>query len=74
MAVLNFSITVPDAQVPRVQTAIKAYLGNPAMTNPEAIAGLRLEFIARIKEIVVAHERTAAITAAEAANYDVEAT
>jgi hypothetical protein len=74
MAVLNFSITVPDAQVTRVQTALKAYLGNPAMTNPEVVEGLRQEFIARIKEIVVRQEREAAIAAAEAANYSVDAT
>lgn len=73
MAVLNFSITVPDAQVPRVQTAIKVYLGDPNMTNAAAIEGLRQEFISRIKEIFLRHERAAAIAAAENASYSVEA-
>jgi hypothetical protein len=74
MAVLNFSITVPDAQVSRVQTAIKSYLGDPGMTNAAAVEGMRQQFIARVKEIVVAHEKTAAVVAAEAANYNVDAT
>jgi hypothetical protein len=74
MAILNFSITVPDAQVSRVQTAVKSYLGDPDMTNATAVEGMRQEFIARIKEIVVAYEKTAAVAAAEAANYSVDAT
>ena len=74
MAVLNFSITVPDNQVSRVQTAVKSYLGDPGMTNTQAIEGLRQEFIARLKNIVAANERRAAIVAAESANYDVDAT
>lgn len=74
MAVLNFSITIPDAQVARAQTAIKAYLGDPLMTNAVAIEGLRQEFIARIKEIVLRQERSAAVVVAETANYSVDAT
>jgi hypothetical protein len=74
MAVLNFSITIPDNQQTRVATAVKAYLGNPALTNAEAIEGLRQEFIVRLKNIVAAVERKAALDAAEAANYDVSAT
>jgi hypothetical protein len=74
MAVLNFSITIPDAQTARAQIAIKAYLGDPLMTNAAAIEGLRQQFIARIKEIVLAHERAAAIAAAEAATYNMDAT
>lgn len=73
MAVLNFSITVPDAQVPRVSAAVKAYLGDPGMTNVAAIEGLRQEFIARLKDIVVSYERKAALEAAEKAGYAVDA-
>lgn len=73
MAVLNFSITIPDAQQARVATAIKTYLGDPAMTNAAAIEGLRQEFIVRLKNIVAAVERKAAMDAAEASNYDVSA-
>ena len=74
MAVLNFSITVPDDQTARVTTAVKTYLGNPSMTNAEAIEGLRLQFIERIKEIVRRHELEAAVIAAETADYNVDAT
>jgi len=73
MAVLNFSITIPDAQVSRVQTAIKGYLGDPNMTNAAAIEGLRQELISRIKEVVLRQERAAAIAAAESGNYNVDA-
>jgi hypothetical protein len=74
MATMNISITVPDAQLSRVQTALKTYLGNPAMTNPEAVEGFRLQCVARLKEIVAITEQRAAIAAAEAANYSVDAT
>lgn len=74
MAVLNFNITIPDAQVSRVVTALKAYFNTPSATNAELTEAMRQEFIARLKNIVSATERQAAISAAEAANYDVGAT
>jgi len=74
MATLNFSITIPDAQVTRAQDAIKGYLGDPLMTNASAIEGLRQEFITRIKEIILRRERAAAIVAAEVADYSLDAT
>ena len=74
MAVMNISITVPDAQLSRVQNALKTYLGNPAMTNAEAVEGFRLQCVTRLKEIVAIIEQRAAIAAAEAANYSVDAT
>jgi hypothetical protein len=74
MAVLTFNVTIPDAQVARVATAIKAYFGDPGMTNNAAVEALRQEFISRLKDIVVSHDRALAVAAAEAANYDVDAT
>lgn len=74
MAVLNFSITIPDADVARVSTAVKGYFGNPSMTNAAAIEALRQEFIVRLKDIVKGVELKAAHDAAEAANYSLSAT
>lgn len=74
MAVLNISITVPDAQLTRVQTALKSYLGDPGMTNAQAAEGFRLQCAARLREIVARQELQAAIAAAEAGNYTVDAT
>jgi hypothetical protein len=74
MAVLNFSITIPDAQAQRVAIAVKAYLGDHNLSDADAIEGLRQEFISRLKNIVAATERAAALAAAETATYDVDAT
>lgn len=73
MAIMNLAITVPDAQLSRVTSALKTYLGNPAMTNAEAQEGFRLQVVARLKEIVTRMEKEAAIAAAEAASYSVDA-
>ena len=73
MAVMNLAITVPDAQLSRVQSALKTYLGNPAMTNAEAQEGFRLQVVARLKEIVARVEKEAAIAAADSASYSVDA-
>jgi hypothetical protein len=69
MATLNFSMTIADADVPVAAAALKGYLGNPGMSDAEAIEGLRQEFIARLKDIVGSTRKAAAVTAAEAANY-----
>lgn len=74
MAVLNFSITIADADVPVTAEAMKSYFNNPAMSDAEAVEALRQQNIARLKEIVVAYRRKQAVDAAEAANYDISVT
>jgi molybdopterin-biosynthesis enzyme MoeA-like protein len=69
MATLNFNMTIADADVPASAAAIKTYLGNPSMTDAQAIEGLRQEFISRFKDIVSSTRKAAAVVAADAANY-----
>lgn len=51
MAVLNLAITVPDAQLVRVQTALKGYYG--VSTNAEAQEAIRKETVERMRSIVL---------------------
>lgn len=74
MATLNMSITIPDAQLSRVQVALKDYFGDANMTNAAAVEALRQEVIARIKELVRRKEIAAAHVAADNADYSVGAT
>ena len=74
MAILNLSITVPDAQVSRVQDAARGIFEMPAATNPEIIEKLRQETILMVKGIVLRWEKRQAITTAENAPYIVDAT
>ncbi len=73
MAVLNFSITIPDAEVPRSAEAVKAYFKDLNMSDAAAIEALRQEYIARFEDIVSSYWRLKAIQAAETANYGVGA-
>lgn len=82
MATINLSITVPDAQLPRVQTAARATFGRVDdgagglrdMTNAEIVERLRQEVISMIKQLAQRSERKAAVLAAEAPIIDVSAT
>lgn len=82
MAVLNLSVTIPDAQLPRVQNATRATFGQVPdgaggfrdMTNAEIVERIRQEVIQMLKGIVRRHERAALVAAAEAPIVDVDAT
>ncbi len=82
MAVLNLSITVPDAQLSRVQTAARTTFGQVSdgaggfrdMTNAEILERLRQEMILMIKSMVQRSERLALIQASEAPITPVDAT
>lgn len=63
MAVINLAITIPDAQMARVQAALKAHwavAGQPALTNAEVVEKLRMSLISNIKDICKRTEEDAA--------------
>lgn len=82
MAILNLSVNVPDAQLPRVQAAAKFIFGQVDdgagglrdMTNAEIVARLKLETIQMIKSIVHRAERQIALAAAENLDTNLDAT
>lgn len=82
MATINLSVTVPDAQLPRVQTAIRATYGQVDdgagglrdMTNAEIVERIRKEVIAMVKGMVLRHERRVLEQQAESPIVEVDAT
>jgi len=72
MAVLNLSITIPDVQLPRIQEAARNAWG--PMTNAEIVERLRQETIQTLKGLVHRYERNLAVSTAENASYDLDAT
>lgn len=82
MAVINLAITVPDAQIGRVQAAARATFGQVSdgaggfrdMTNAEIVERIRQETIHMIKRMVFAHEKRLDEIAVSNNTYDVEAT
>lgn len=82
MAVLNLSVTVPDAQIARVQAAARGTFGQVDdglggkrdMTNAELVERLRQETIYMIKRMVFAYEKRQAEIALSNNNFDVDAT
>jgi hypothetical protein len=81
MAVVNLSITIPDAQMARVQAACRAAFGQVDdgaggfrdLTNAEIVERLRQGVITQIKTMVSRSEREAARIAAEAMQPTVDA-
>ena len=66
MAILNLSITVPDAQLTRTQNALKARATSAGMSNPsnaQAVEALRVEVAAFVKGIVLGYEQQVAAAA-----------
>lgn len=82
MATINLSVTVPDAQLPRVQTAARLTFGQVPdgsggfrdMTNTEIVERIRQEVILMLKQLVFRSERQVAIAAAEQPPADLSAT
>lgn len=59
MAELTITITVPNAQVPRMLAAFARRFHNPDLTVPGMLAGLKQSAINQINEVVVTEERAA---------------
>lgn len=69
MATFNLILTYPDGQGPRIVAALKARAAtedNPNPTNQEAIEWFRAATINALKDVVLKHERDAAVAAAAA--------
>ena len=82
MAVINLSVTVPNAQVPRLEAAAKAAFGQVPdgaggmrdLTSQEIVDRLKLEVISILKGMVIRYERSQAIKAAESLEPVLDAT
>ena len=57
MATLSFSVTVPDADVPRILTALRYAYGDNTLTQAQLVEKLRESARDKIKSIVVNYER-----------------
>lgn len=69
MATFNLTLTYPDGQQTRILNALKARAAteeSPTPTNQEAIAWFRAATINALKDVVLMHEREAAIATAVA--------
>lgn len=80
MAAINLTITIPDAQMARVRTALKAhgtYTNDQGQVivpdNAAIIENLRLGVMRQIKQMVRAYEEAEAIKVAAASITDVDA-
>ena len=65
MATLTFSVTVPDAQVPRVVAALRHAFNAPDATQAELVAMFRQGVRDRLVSIVRTYETNQARKAAE---------
>lgn len=71
MATLNLSVTIADADMPRLLAAARGVFGENA-TEAEITEAIRQHGIQLMKQMVRNHERKAAITAAEALDPQIE--
>lgn len=72
MAILDLSVTISDADLPRLLTAARAVFGNPNMTEEEIVEQLRQHGIGLIQQMIRNYERKIAIAAAEALDPQIE--
>lgn len=72
MAVLDLSITIADADLPRLITAARAVFGKPDMTQSEMTEYLRQYGINQMQQMVKNYERKVAIAQAEALDPQIE--
>lgn len=73
MATINLAIVIPDAQMPRVQAAMRANWGQ-ALTNADLIERLRVAVMANITDITRRFEQDAAKATAVSGVSDVSTT
>jgi hypothetical protein len=67
MATFNLTLTYPDNQQTRILNALKARAATedvPAPTNAQAIEWLRQSVVSALRDVVLKHERDAAVKAA----------
>jgi hypothetical protein len=67
MATFNLTLTFPDNQQTRILNALKARAATedvPAPTNAQAIEWFRQAVTASLRDVVLKHERDAAVKAA----------
>ena len=72
MAVLDLSVTIKDADLPRLLDAAREAFNNPAMTQLEMTEVLRQYGINQMRQLVKNYERKAAIAQAEALDPQIE--
>lgn len=71
MAVLNLSVTIDDADLPRLLAAAREVFGNPDLTEAQVTEMLRQYGINQMQQLVKNYERRAAIVAAENGTYEI---
>lgn len=72
MAVLDLSITISDADLPRLMAAARAVFNNPDMTQAEMTEYLRQYGIQQMQQMVKNYERKVAMMQAEALDPQIE--
>lgn len=72
MAVLDLSITVGDADLPRLIAAARAVFNSPNMTQAEMTEYLRQYGIQQMTQMVKNYERSLAVRAAESLDPQIE--
>lgn len=71
MAVLNLSVTIDDADLPRLMAAAREVFGNPGLTEENVVEMLRQYGISQMTQLVKNYERRMAIAAAENGTYEI---
>lgn len=74
MAVLDLSVTIDDADLPRLIAAARDVFFDPNLTEAQITEMLRQYGIQQMQQLVKNYERRTAISAAENASYDFGAT
>lgn len=69
MAVLNMSITIDDADLPRLMAACRDVFGNPDLTQEAVTEMLRQYGVQQMQQLVKNYERRLAVAAAENGAY-----
>jgi hypothetical protein len=72
MAVLNLTMTIDDAEVPRLVAAARAVFENDTLTLEQITEMLRQYGISQMTQMIGNYERRVAIAAAESATYGIE--
>lgn len=72
MATLDLSVTISDADLPRLLAASRAVFGNQDLTVEQMTEMLRQYGIGQMHEMVRNYERKVAVAVAENATYSIE--
>lgn len=74
MTVLDLSVTIDDADYPRLITAAREVFSDPNLTEAQVTELMRQYAIQQMKQLVKNYEHRMAIAAAESDTYDFGAT